>query len=142
MEPGLNTRRHPSVAPVASPEGHPALEEGRRLFNAGEHWYAHEAWEPLWMALEGTPKLQLQGLIMAAAMLVQYERRVLAGVQNHHANVIRRLDGVDSLWRLDVAGLRASLDALRAQAEAGTYAMSATQAQLAKTATPGHPTPA
>jgi uncharacterized protein len=102
----LNVRRHPSAEPVAEPWADPRLDEGIRLFNDGHHWHAHEAWEPLWMGLEGDEKLFLQGLIMSAAMLVQYERKVPRGVANHWQNVLLRLGPhVPSKWGIDVQGL-------------------------------------
>ena len=120
----LNLRRHPKAAPVAEPWQDPRLDEGLRLFNQGEHWHAHEAWEPLWMGLEGEEKLFLQGLIMAAALLVQYEKRVPRGVVNHWANVRLRLEPhAPAKWGIDVAGL---LEQLRPYAEpvaAGDTAM-------------------
>ncbi len=107
----LNLRRNPKVAPITDPQHHPALDEGMRLFNHGEHWHAHEAWEPLWMGLEGDEKLFVQGLIMAAAMLVQYEKGVRRGVDNHWANVQHRLaPHVPHRWGIDVAGLLVQLE--------------------------------
>jgi predicted metal-dependent hydrolase len=44
-----------------------ALARGAELFNRGQHWEAHEAWEELWLALEDEPKLFVQGLIQVAA---------------------------------------------------------------------------
>ena len=106
----LNLRRHPKADPVAAPWEDPRLEEGLRLFNAGHHWHAHEAWEPLWMGLEGDDKLFVQGLIMAAALLVQYGKRVPRGVANHWENVRLRLEPhAPAKWGLDVAGLLAQL---------------------------------
>jgi hypothetical protein len=106
----LNTSRNRNTPPIADPESHPALEEGRRLFNHGEHWHAHEAWEPLWMGLEGDEKLFIQGLIMAAAMLVQYGKGVRRGVHNHWANVALRLrPNAGGRWGVDVARLLADL---------------------------------
>jgi hypothetical protein len=106
----LNTSRNGNAAPIPDPWNHPALEEGRRLFNHGEHWHAHEAWEPLWMGLEGEDKLFVQGLIMAAAMLVQYGKGVRRGVQNHWANVTLRLrPHAAGRWGIDVARLLADL---------------------------------
>ncbi|HEX2066842.1 MAG TPA: DUF309 domain-containing protein [Candidatus Thermoplasmatota archaeon] len=106
----LNTSRNRNAPPIADPASHPALEEGRALFNRGEHWHAHEAWEPLWMGLEGDDKLFVQGLIMAAAMLVQYGKGVRRGVQNHWANVTLRLrPHAQGRWGVDVARLLADL---------------------------------
>lgn len=44
-----------------------ALSKGAALYNQGLFWEAHEAWEELWLELEGEQKLFVQGLIQAAA---------------------------------------------------------------------------
>lgn len=116
----LNTSRNRNAAPIAKPWEHPALEEGRGLFNRGEHWHAHEAWEPLWMGLAGEEKLFVQGLIMAAAMLVQYGKGVRRGVENHWANVTLRLrPHAAGRWGIDVARLLADLEQYAGDATAG-----------------------
>lgn len=43
------------------------LERGRRLFNAGRYFEAHEAWEEAWLVETGDARLLLQGLIQIAA---------------------------------------------------------------------------
>lgn len=102
----INTRRHPKADPVDDPASSPLLEEGIAEFNAGRHWHAHEAWEHLWLGLEGDDKVFVQGLIMAAAMLHQYGRGVRRGVRNHWANVQARLPPhAPRKWGIDVAGL-------------------------------------
>jgi predicted metal-dependent hydrolase len=125
----LNVKRHPKAEPVADPASDPRLEEGLRLFNAGEHWHAHEAWEPLWMGLEGEEKLFLQGLIMAAAMLVQHKNKVARGVENHWANVRQRLGHRPPVhWGLDVAGLLAQLAAYAD--DVGAWRLSASDVRI------------
>lgn len=102
----LNLNRHRSTPPVLEPWADPRLDEGIRLYNEGHHWHAHESWEPLWMGLEGDEKLFVQGLIMSAAMLHQYGRKVPRGVANHWANVTQRLEPHrPSKWGIDVVGL-------------------------------------
>jgi uncharacterized protein len=44
-----------------------ALARGAELFNQGQYWEAHEAWEELWLELDDEPKIFVQGLIQAAA---------------------------------------------------------------------------
>jgi predicted metal-dependent hydrolase len=44
-----------------------ALARGAELFNQGQFWEAHEAWEDLWLELDDEPKLFVQGLIQVAA---------------------------------------------------------------------------
>ncbi len=120
MSAPINLRRHPAADPIADPAHHPWLDEGIAEWNAGRHWHAHEAWEHLWLGLEGDDKLFVQGLIMAAAMLHQYKRGILRGVENHHANVQVRLpQHAPRKWGLDVAALLAFLDQVLAAAREG-----------------------
>jgi uncharacterized protein len=122
----LNLRRHPKAEPVLEPARDPRMDDGLRLFNEGHHWHAHEAWEPLWMGLEGDDKLFLQGLIMSAAMLHQHSRRVGRGVANHWANVRQRLEPHQpAKWGVDVAGLLAQLAPYAEDAKAGTWSLEA-----------------
>ena len=44
-----------------------SLEDGRRLFNAGRFFEAHERWEEAWLRESGKSRLLLQGLIQIAA---------------------------------------------------------------------------
>ena len=44
-----------------------ALDEGRRLFNAGRFFEAHEVWEAAWLNEKGEVRQLLQGLIQVAA---------------------------------------------------------------------------
>lgn len=44
-----------------------ALEEGRRLFNTGRFFEAHEVWEAAWLSEAGETRQLLQGLIQVAA---------------------------------------------------------------------------
>lgn len=96
---------------MLSPSHESLLDEGIALFNAGKHWHAHEAWEHLWLELEGDDKRFVQGLIMAAAMLVQHGKGVQRGVENHHKNVLARLPPHGPVkWGVDVAGLLLQLE--------------------------------
>ncbi len=45
----------------------PRLEEGVRLFNAGQFFESHEVWESLWHDVGGGERALLQGLIQLAA---------------------------------------------------------------------------
>lgn len=120
----LNLRRNRNTPPVERPWDDPRLDEGIRLYNEGHHWHAHEAWEPLWMGLEGDDKLFVQGLIMSAAMLHQYGRRVAKGVHNHWANVTLRLGPHrPRKWGVDVDGLLAQLEPFARTAADGTWGL-------------------
>jgi hypothetical protein len=133
VEAPLNTRRHPQAAPVLDPASDPRLDEGLRLFNEGHHWHAHEAWEPLWMGLDGEDKLFLQALVMAAAMLHQYGRGVQAGVRNHWANVRRRFGLAPSRWGIAADEVMAQLAPYAAAAEAGDFRLDPKAVQVVRT---------
>jgi predicted metal-dependent hydrolase len=45
------------------------LEEGRRVFNLGQFFAAHEHWEAAWLQLTGDQRVAVQGLIQVAAGL-------------------------------------------------------------------------
>lgn len=129
----LNLRRHPKAEPVLDAASDPRLDEGLHLFNEGHHWHAHEALEPLWMGLEEDDKLFVQGIIMAAAMLVQYGKRVPRGVGNHWENVQVRLRPAGARkWGIDVAGLLRQLEPYAAAAAAGRWDLDVRAVRIAR----------
>lgn len=102
-----------------------ALARGLALFNAGEHFAAHEAWEDRWRVADDPDERRLlQGLIQVAA--------------GHHKRFVQRRP--DSAARLLARGL-AKLDACAA--DAGGLALAefceATRAWLAAGAHDGAP---
>lgn len=68
--------------------------EGVRLFNRGQHWEAHEAWEGLWHAAgrRGAVANFLKGLIKLAAAAVKARAGVPAGFTSHAARAVELLD--------------------------------------------------
>jgi predicted metal-dependent hydrolase len=57
-----------------------AVERGIDLFNRGEYYDAHEAWEGLWFRAKDSRKKRFyQGLIMAAGAFVHAKRGECAG---------------------------------------------------------------
>ncbi len=129
----LNLKRNRNTPPVERPWDDPRLDEGLRIYNEGHHWHAHECWEPLWMGLEGDDKLFVQGLIMSAAMLHQYGRRVPKGVANHWANVTLRLGPHQpAKWGIDVAGLLRQLQEYAHAAERGDWSLTPGDVQAAR----------
>ena len=56
-----------------------SLAEGMSLFNAQQFWHAHEAWERIWLASEGSEKRFLQGLIQLAAAYHHVQRGTFRG---------------------------------------------------------------
>ncbi|OGW20634.1 MAG: hypothetical protein A2X55_06380 [Nitrospirae bacterium GWB2_47_37] len=58
------------------------LDKGIRLFNEGEYFEAHEAWETLWLGTPESPERHfIQGMIKIAAALVHYKRKEYAGTE-------------------------------------------------------------
>jgi predicted metal-dependent hydrolase len=59
----------PRDRPMSTPRDPPmtALESGAALYARGEYFEAHEAWEELWLSLDGYPRIFVQGLIQVAA---------------------------------------------------------------------------
>jgi hypothetical protein len=57
------------------------LAEGLRLFNAGEYFAAHDAWEELWTGYRGPWRNLLKGLIQVAVALYHFERGNLVGAR-------------------------------------------------------------
>jgi hypothetical protein len=76
------------------------LDEGRRLFNGGEYWRAHEALETVWRSIIRTAEpdaaaegLIWQGFIQAAAALLHLERGNQHGVTTVGGAALIKLDG-------------------------------------------------
>ncbi len=53
--------------PELSDEEWEDYEEGWRLFNSGEFWHAHEAWENVWKRRPEESRIFFQGIIQLAA---------------------------------------------------------------------------
>lgn len=57
----------------------PRFLEGVRLFNAGEHFDAHEVWEELWGDCPAAERRFVQALIQAAVAVYHFSRGNAAG---------------------------------------------------------------
>ena len=66
--------------------------EGVRLFNEGQFWHAHEAWEDAWKA-EHDPAIRLfyKGVIQTAAALVHWQRGNPRGLHRNWAKARSKL---------------------------------------------------
>ncbi len=127
----VNLRRNPKAEPVAEPWADPRLDEGLRQFNEGHHFHAHETWEGLWMGLEGGEKLFVQGLIVSAALLHQYGRRIPAGVVGHWDNAQDRLGPHrPAKWGVDVDGLLRNLAPYAEAADRGDWSLRPADVQI------------
>jgi hypothetical protein len=81
------------------------------LFQAGEFWEAHEAWEQCWRAVPEPERTHYKGLIQAAAALEQWRRGNLRGLERNWAKARPRLLAAPAQWRgIDVGALIVSMD--------------------------------
>jgi predicted metal-dependent hydrolase len=69
-----------------------ALAEGLRLYDAGEFFTAHEAWESVWLVLPEPEKTFLQGLIQVTAAFHHLQRDNPLGTALLLQAALRRLD--------------------------------------------------
>jgi ribulose-phosphate 3-epimerase len=106
---------------VAATEGGDGLARGVELFNNGEFWEAHEAWEGAWMPHRHQPEGDFyKGLVQVAAGFYHYRRR------NRNGALIKWRDGADYLRRfvperegIPLETLIERVDAYRQMVEAG-----------------------
>ena len=78
-----------------------------RLFNSGEHFAAHEAWETVWRSTTPEPRELWRGLIQVAAGLYHWlERGKAAPARRVLARGRRRVEGFgERCCGLELAGL-------------------------------------
>ena len=67
------------------------LNQGILLFNDGEYWESHEAWEEVWKRHHENSRLFFQGLIQTAAGFHQLNRRIYHGAEKHFRNALWKL---------------------------------------------------
>ena len=91
--------------------------EGIDLFNRGEFWHAHEAWEARWLRSSGCPRQFVQGLIQIAAALVHWQRGNHRGLLRNWHKAQIKLSAVPSPYAgIDLAALGAWMDGMATQA--------------------------
>ena len=102
-----------------SPETQRWLALGRALYNRGEHWESHEAWEQAWQDEEGEPRLLLQGLIqVAAAMHKALVQLQPASCVKLLGNALQKLEGLPpDAGGLDLEGFRAQARSAQSHAQ-------------------------
>jgi predicted metal-dependent hydrolase len=69
-----------------------SLAEGLRLYEEGEFFTAHEAWESVWLGLPEPEKTFLQGLIQVTAAFHHLQRNNPLGTTLLLQAALRRLD--------------------------------------------------
>ncbi len=96
------------------------LRRGAELFDAGDWWSAHEAWEAAWRAYPGRDRDYLKGLIQLAAVnhhlaggKSSAARRLLDGAARHLG------DSEPLRWPFDTAHLLAACAAAALSLDAG-----------------------
>ncbi|MBV8138850.1 MAG: DUF309 domain-containing protein [Deltaproteobacteria bacterium] len=86
------------------------FQEGIDLFNAGQFFECHEAWESVWNRSEGDDKVAIQGLIQAAVAILHLERGNREGAESLYAKARAKLDRLpDNFRELAMGELRQSL---------------------------------
>lgn len=99
---------HPDLSPA---ERRRLFQEGIDLFNRGEFFLAHEAWEEIWRSTTPEPRELFQGLVQVAAALHQIldlKRKI--GPRNTLAKARTHLEPCAPVTcGLDVAGLLQSV---------------------------------
>jgi predicted metal-dependent hydrolase len=69
-----------------------ALAEGLQLYDAGEFFAAHEAWESVWLLAQEPEKTFLQGLIQVTAAFHHLQRDNRLGTVRLLRAALRRLE--------------------------------------------------
>jgi len=77
--------------PAMSAEDWEDFHRGVVLFNSGQFWESHEAWEQIWKRHPETSRIFFQGLIQVAAALHQLQRGIFHGVDKHLRNALWKL---------------------------------------------------
>lgn len=65
---------------------------GIELFNNRQFWEAHEAWEEIWLVVDGVQSDFLQGLIQCSAALLKYSRAETAPALRLYKTAREKLD--------------------------------------------------
>lgn len=83
---------------------------GIALFNSGEFFRAHEAWEEIWLTSSGRDKTFLQGLIQLAAAFHHQSRGNISGASSLlRASCAKLAQLPNEYWGIKLSGLRKSL---------------------------------
>jgi hypothetical protein len=100
-----------------------ALAEGLRLYDAGEFFAAHEAWESVWLTAPEPEKTFLQGLIQVTAAFHHWQRKNYLGTERLLRAALRRLERYPACFGgISVDLLRDDIRAWLKELEAGAPA--------------------
>jgi predicted metal-dependent hydrolase len=88
-------------------DGETPLELGVRLFNSGEFFLAHEAWEDWWRATTHPEKQTCQGIVQIAVAMQHASTGNLVGAKSVMERALRNLEGAANVFGgLDLVQLR------------------------------------
>lgn len=99
------------------PQTRTALSDGLTLFNAGQHFEAHEVWEVAWRREAGVDRPLLQALIMLAAACVKATRNEPRGAVKLLGATLEVLPAFHEDAGLDLSRLRSDVEQARALAQ-------------------------
>lgn len=85
------------------------LRHGARLFNRGQWWEAHEAWEAEWLRAEGQERRFIQGLILLAAALHKRWHHGSLTERNYHKALVKLSEFPDIYGGIELALLKAEV---------------------------------
>jgi predicted metal-dependent hydrolase len=84
---------------------------GIELFNAGEFFECHEAWEEIWLKAEGVDRELLHALIQSAVALHHFQRGNTKGASSVYQRARKKLGTLPpAVMRLDIQGFANHLD--------------------------------
>ena len=102
-----------------------AWVRGLELYQAGDHWHAHEAWEALWLRKKHSGEgAFLRAAIQIAAAMVKAEQGNMAGVRKNLGKALANLDGAPQRCRgIDTRALTTDCDrcSRHAHANGGSF---------------------
>jgi tetratricopeptide (TPR) repeat protein len=89
----------------------PEYLQGIALFNAGDYFEAHEAWESLWLSSSGSERVFFQGLVQLAAAMHHYSHGHYGAARRIYEKARSRLGQVPSPFlALDLTALIEQFD--------------------------------
>jgi len=68
------------------------FQEGRRLFNAGYYFEAHEEWEQIWLHRLNDDRLFFQGLILLTGSFCHFKKKKWQAAQKAMHKALIKLD--------------------------------------------------
>ncbi len=88
---GYILRPEEAIEPEMSENDWRDFGRGITLFNNGQFWDSHEAWESVWKRHREPSRIFFQGLIQLAASHHQLNRGIYHGVEKHYNNAYLKL---------------------------------------------------